>query len=68
MNPTYLFSIDLEDIRLLVENGERFKDAVPEMTNRYLNFLNKHDSKATFFVVGDMARRHPDLIRRIIDA
>ena len=68
MNPTYLFSIDLEDIRLLVENGERFKDAVPEMTNRYLDFLNKHDSKATFFVVGDMARRHPDLIRRIVDA
>ena len=63
----YLFSVDVEDIRLLIPNGERFNDAVPEMTIRYLDFLRKHNSFATFFIVGDIARRHPDLIRRIVN-
>jgi polysaccharide deacetylase family protein (PEP-CTERM system associated) len=67
MTPTYLFSIDLEDIRLLIENGERFKDAVPRTTNAYLDFLRVKQSKCTFFVVGDVARRHPELIRKIIE-
>ena len=67
MTPTYLFSIDLEDIRLLIENGERFRDAVPEMTGRYLDFLRDKSAKVTFFVVGDIARRHPELIMQIID-
>jgi len=62
---TYLFSIDLEDARLLVPNGERFRPRVEPMTIRYLDWLDLHHFSATFFVVGEVARRHPDLVREI---
>ena len=64
--PTFLFSIDLEDVRMMIESGERFAERVPAMTERYLEFLRKHNSKATFFVVGQTARKHPSLIRSIL--
>ena len=60
-----LFSIDLEDVRLMVPGGERFRDAVPDMTRRYLDFLDTHRGRATFFVVGRVALRHPDLVAEI---
>ena len=62
---TYLFSIDLEDARLLVPGGERFRPRVEPMTLRYLDWLDRHRASATFFVVGETARRHPDLVREI---
>jgi polysaccharide deacetylase family protein (PEP-CTERM system associated) len=62
---TYLFSVDLEDARLLVPDGERFRPRVEPMTLRYLDWLDRHGSSATFFVVGEVARRHPDLVREI---
>jgi polysaccharide deacetylase family protein (PEP-CTERM system associated) len=62
---TYLFSVDVEDARLMVPNGERFRPRVEPMTLRYLDWLDRHRSSATFFVVGDVARRHPDLVREI---
>jgi polysaccharide deacetylase family protein (PEP-CTERM system associated) len=68
MNKTpssYLFSIDLEDIRLRMNDGHVYKERVPVMIEKYLNFLNTHHAKATFFVVGDMAEKYPDLIRSI---
>jgi peptidoglycan-N-acetylglucosamine deacetylase len=52
----YLFSVDLE------EDGS---GRLPELTGRYLDFLGRHDARATFFVVGEVARSDPDLIRRI---
>jgi polysaccharide deacetylase family protein (PEP-CTERM system associated) len=36
------------------------------MTARYCDFLRRHDARATFFVVGELARSDPDLIRRIV--
>jgi polysaccharide deacetylase family protein (PEP-CTERM system associated) len=63
----FLFSVDLEDVRLLVENGERYAERVPLMTEKYLNFLNRNQSKATFFVVGEVAKKYPSLIKRISD-
>ena len=62
----YLFSIDLEDVRLRMRNGQQYKERVPEMTERYLSFLKKHNAKATFFIVGDMAEAYPSLIRDIV--
>ena len=62
---TYLFSIDLEDARLLVPGGERYRPRVEPMTLRYLDWLDRHHFTATFFVVGEVARRHPDLVREI---
>jgi polysaccharide deacetylase family protein (PEP-CTERM system associated) len=62
---TYLFSVDVEDPRLMIPNGERFRPRVEQMTGRFLDWLDRHQFSATFFVVGDVARRHPDLVREI---
>ncbi|MDA9563809.1 polysaccharide deacetylase family protein [Flavobacteriales bacterium] len=65
-NPnTFLFSVDLEDVRMMVPDGHKYAERVPETTYRYLNFLQKHSAKATFFVVGDLARKYPELIKEI---
>ncbi len=37
----------------------------PDVTDRILDILRKEEVKATFFVVGRMAAKHPDLVRRI---
>lgn len=64
----FLFSIDLEDIRHRSPNGERYQERVPQMTERYLQFLLDNNSRCTFFVVGQVVRAYPDLIRKIVDA
>jgi len=61
-----LFSIDLEDVRDQVPNGSTYREGVPENTQRYLEFLQRHNAKATFFVVGNVARKYPSLLREII--
>lgn len=37
----------------------------PEYTPRLLDLLKRHGAKATFFVVGENAERHPDIIARM---
>lgn len=54
----FLFSVDLEDPQ---GSGGRLGG----LAGLYLGFLARHDAHATFFATGDMARRHPELIRRI---
>ena len=61
---TFLFSIDLEDIRLM-PGGSRFSEYVPANTERYLKFLAERGLRCTFFTVGNVARRYPSLIRQI---
>jgi polysaccharide deacetylase family protein (PEP-CTERM system associated) len=65
-DPTFLFSIDLEDVRSLIPDGERFAERVPANVERYLEFLSQHDARCTFFTVGDIARRYPSLMREIV--
>jgi peptidoglycan/xylan/chitin deacetylase (PgdA/CDA1 family) len=38
---------------------------VPEATPEILDILNKYDAKATFFLVGDNVRKHPEIFERI---
>ena len=38
----------------------------PEVTPRLLDLLRRHGVKATFFIVGARAERHPELIREIL--
>jgi polysaccharide deacetylase family protein (PEP-CTERM system associated) len=64
----FFFSIDLEDIRLLVPGGERYRERVPENTHRYLDLLARHDLRCTFFTTGDVARRYPELVSQIAAA
>ena len=66
-NNIFLFSIDLEDVRLRMENGNKFQPRVELMVEKYLYFLNKYSSKATFFTVGDIPKNYPGLIKTIID-
>jgi peptidoglycan/xylan/chitin deacetylase (PgdA/CDA1 family) len=40
----------------------------PEDTPRILELLAAHDARATFFVIGENATRHPELIRAITTA
>jgi polysaccharide deacetylase family protein (PEP-CTERM system associated) len=67
MQKNYLFSIDLEDVRFWMENGLKYSERVPLMTERYLEFLQNHNFKITFFVVGDVAKVYPNLIRKIVE-
>lgn len=39
----------------------------PEHTPRMLELLRKHGAKATFFLIGDQAEKHPDIVRRIVE-
>jgi polysaccharide deacetylase family protein (PEP-CTERM system associated) len=66
--PLFLFSIDLEDIRFRMTDGNKYVPRVSANAERYLQFLDKHKMKATFFTVGDVARAWPSLIREIADA
>ncbi|OGL48778.1 MAG: hypothetical protein A2161_13300 [Candidatus Schekmanbacteria bacterium RBG_13_48_7] len=63
----FLFSVDLEDVRDHVQNGYTYSERVPGNTERYLRFFKEHHIHVTFFVVGLVAERYPDLIRRIVD-
>jgi peptidoglycan/xylan/chitin deacetylase (PgdA/CDA1 family) len=38
----------------------------PDVTPRLLDLLRRHDVRATFFVIGKRAERHPELIREIL--
>lgn len=61
----YLFSVDVEDPRLELPDGERHPPRVPSLVESYLGFLRRHGGKGTFFFVGEVARRHPGLVARI---
>ncbi len=61
-----LLSVDLEDVRDWVRDGAGYREAVPENTRNYLRQLKKWGAKATFFVVGEVARRYPLLIGEIL--
>jgi polysaccharide deacetylase family protein (PEP-CTERM system associated) len=65
--PPFLFSVDVEDIPVLVNGRPALAGRVPELTGQYLRFLRAHDMRATFFVLGELAEKLPDLIRRIVD-
>jgi polysaccharide deacetylase family protein (PEP-CTERM system associated) len=64
----FLFSVDLEDVRMTIANGDRYREAVPRNVARYLEFLDRHAMRCTFFTVGDIARRYPQLVRELIGA
>jgi peptidoglycan/xylan/chitin deacetylase (PgdA/CDA1 family) len=60
--------------RLILVRGPRTSSAVcltfddgphPEHTPRLLDVLKEHHLRATFFVVGERAKRYPEIIRRM---
>lgn len=63
-----LLSVDLEDVRDWVKNGAGYREAVPDNTRQYLARFKEWGVRATFFVVGEVARRYPQLIEEIVAA
>jgi len=45
-----------------------FDDGPNELTHAYLSVLRRYDAKATFFVVGELCARHPELVNDIARA
>ncbi len=40
---------------------------IPEVTPWVLDILDKYNVKATFFMVGDNVRKHPDIFRMVVE-
>ena len=46
---------------------DRLPHRVEQNTHRILDLFNEHDVKATFFTLGWVAERYPDLIKRMVN-
>lgn len=75
MNPkeSHALSIDLEDWYQAFQavphsSWPGHASRIEESTGRVLELLERTGARATFFVLGDLARRFPSLIRRIASA
>jgi polysaccharide deacetylase family protein (PEP-CTERM system associated) len=71
----YILTFDIEewfnlldfDATRSVEKWDAFECRIHENTDRILNLLNKKKQKATFFCVGWIAERYPEVIKKISD-
>jgi peptidoglycan/xylan/chitin deacetylase (PgdA/CDA1 family) len=63
--PSALWRINPEEraVYLTFDDGP-----IPEVTPWVLELLARHDAKATFFMVGDNIRKHPDVYKQVIEA
>ena len=62
-----IMSVDLEDYYcdLDFKKWDVFENRVIENTNTILDLFEKYDVKATFFTLGYIAEKFPELIREI---
>ena len=65
------FSFDIEDwhhseVNAVEESVRRSESIVHGGTSAILDLLDRHGWRSTFFVLGDVVREHPDLIRRMV--
>jgi peptidoglycan/xylan/chitin deacetylase (PgdA/CDA1 family) len=62
--PNSLFLIDKgqssKSLYLTFDDGP-----VPEITEPLLDFLDKYQVKATFFIIGECAKKYPEMLTRI---
>jgi peptidoglycan-N-acetylglucosamine deacetylase len=58
---TTTFTLDLEDHHPWPNPSPRY----PGITYKILDFLSDREVKGTFFVLGELAERHPEIIRSI---
>ena len=63
-----LFSIDLEEFYPAVLGSDSGATPLPILTDRYLDILDRYHLRATFFVVGDVARKYPQVLKKIMAA
>ena len=60
MPPAVTITVDVEDLRPTTDLPER----VVEMTHRVLDLLAETGHRASVFMVGELAERRPNLVRR----
>ncbi|MCH8048440.1 MAG: DUF3473 domain-containing protein [Planctomycetes bacterium] len=73
MSPINAFTVDVEDYfqvsafekHVARSQWDQYASRVVDNTQRILRLLNRHDVQATFFVLGWVADRYPDLVREI---
>ncbi len=64
-----IFSIDVEDwCQSVLDANNPVTDRVYNNTLRLLDLLDEYQHKATFFTLGNVAKKHPDLIKKIAAA
>ncbi len=65
-------SIDVEDWYHCLDenpgNWDRYEDRIAGSTRELLDIFDRAKTKATFFVLGHVAQRHPELVKQIHDA
>ena len=69
----HAFTVDVEDYyqvsafakRVSFDDWGNFPSRVVENTHRILDLLSRHSVRGTFFILGWVAERHPDLVRDI---
>ncbi len=61
MSERVTFTLDLEDHRPSSDAPERY----PALTHEVLDFLDDRDVRGTFFIVGETAAAHPELVREV---
>lgn len=65
-------TIDLEDwyqgLQIPMDSWSPYEDRVVRATEKLLGVLAEADTKATFFTLGAVAERHPELVRRVAAA
>ena len=74
--PVHVFSVDLEEYfqvaafepQVSRDDWSHLPTRVEQSTDRLLRLLADHDVRATFFTLGWIADRYPDLVRRVAEA
>ena len=63
-----IMSIDLEDYyyRMSFEKWDSYETRIEISTNKILDLFEKYNVRATFFTLGYIAKRHPELIEKIV--
>ena len=62
-------SVDLEDYyyRMPFEKWDSYESRIEISTNKILDLFEKYNVRATFFTLGYIAKRHPELLKRLLD-
>lgn len=74
--PRNAMSVDVEDYfhvsafeaQLKGQDWSKFECRIPRNMERILELFDRHGTKATFFVLGWVAERYPELVRRVAEA
>lgn len=74
-DPVNAMSVDVEEYFqvwafssvIRKEDWDSYAPRVVETTNRVMDLFDRFGVKSTFFTLGCVAERHPELIRRIVD-